>query len=148
MKHYYFSLGCLPDKTAFKTVTRSISIIIIMAIQTFNIDKSMVTCNLLHYCRSISVKKNKKQKQKQPDSTRFCHILFSDRALGGFLGHNLFDPITFYKIIVFSRFCFVILFWVKFLFSNKSLTFSKSLQHQEQKLAKRKLGKIFRRSLT
>ena len=53
-----------------------------MAVQTFNIDKSMVTCNLLTYCRSISVKK--KQKQKQPDSTRFCHILFSDRALGGF----------------------------------------------------------------
>ena len=55
-----------------------------MAVQTFNIDKSMVTCNLLTYCRSIAVKK--KQKQKQPDSTRFCHILFSDRALGGFFG--------------------------------------------------------------
>ena len=62
MKHCYFSLGCLPDKTAFKTVTRSISITIIMAVQTFNIDKSMVTCNLLTYCRSISVKKKTKTK--------------------------------------------------------------------------------------
>ena len=136
MKHCYFSLGCLPDKTAFKTVTRSISIIIIMAVQTFNIDKSMVTCNLLTYCRSISVKKKKTNK-----NSRIVLVFVISYALvelsAVFFGHNLFDPIMFYEIIVFSRFCFLILFWVKFLFSNKSLTFSKSLQHQEQKLAKR-----------
>ena len=137
MKHCYFSLGCLPDKTAFKTVTRSISIIIIMAVQTFNIDKSMVTCNLLTYCRSISVKK-KKNKNKNSRIVFVFVISYSLIELSAvFFGHNLFDPIKFYEIIVFSRFCFLILFWVKFLFSNKSLTFSKSLQHQEQKLAKR-----------
>ena len=136
MKHCYFSLGCLPDKTAFKTVTRSISIIIIMAVQTFNIDKSMVTCNLLTYCRSISVKK--KSKNKNSRIVLVFVISYSLIELSAvFFGHNLFGPIKFYEIIVFSRFCFLILFWVKFLFSNKSLTFSKSLQHQEQKLAKR-----------
>ena len=35
-----------------------------MAVQTFNIDKSMVTCNLLTYCRSISVKKKKTKQNK------------------------------------------------------------------------------------
>ena len=135
MKHCYFSLGCLPDKTAFKTVTRSISIIIIMAVQTFNIDKSMVTCNLLTYCRSISVKKKKNKNSRIVLVFVISYSLVEPSAV--FFGHNLFDPIKFYEIIVFSRFCFLILFWVKFLYSNKSLTFSKSLQHQEQKLAKR-----------
>ena len=93
MKHCCFSHGCLPDKTAFKTVTRSISMIIIMAVQNFNIDKSMVTCNLLTDCRSISVKKKEK---KNSLIVLVFVILFFDRALGRFLGHNLFDPIKFY----------------------------------------------------
>ena len=56
-----------------------------MAVQTFNIDESMVTCNMLTYCRSISVKKKKNSR-----IVLVSVILFFDRALGRFLGHNLF----------------------------------------------------------
>ena len=77
-----------------------------MAVQNFNIDKSMVTCKLLTYCRSISVKKKKKNSL----IVLVFVILFFDRTLGRFLGHNLFDPIKFYEMISFSRFCFLILF--------------------------------------
>ena len=67
--------------------------IIIMAVQNFNIDKSMVTCNLLTDCRSISVKKKEK---KNSLIVLVFVILFFDRPLGRFLGHNLLDPIKFY----------------------------------------------------
>ena len=76
-----------------------------MAVQTFDIDESMVTCNMLTYYRSISVKKKKNSR-----IVLVSVILFFDRALGRFLGHNLFDPIKFYEIISFSRFCFLTLF--------------------------------------
>ena len=80
-----------------------------MAVQTFNIDKSMVTCNLLTYCRSISVKKKKTNK-----NSRIVLVFVMSYSLielsAVFFGHNLFDPIKFYEIIVFSRFCFLILF--------------------------------------
>ena len=78
-----------------------------MAVQNFNINKSMVTCNLLTYCRSISV--IKKEKENSLIVLVFV-MLFFDRTLGRFLGHNLFDPIKFYEIISFARFCFLILF--------------------------------------
>ena len=74
-----------------------------MAVQTFNIDKSMVTCNLLTYCRSISVRKKEK---KNSLIVLVFVILFFDRALGRFLGHDLFDPIKFYEIISFHDFAF------------------------------------------
>ena len=72
-----------------------------MAVQTFNIDKSMVTCNLPTYCRSISEKKKKNSR-----IVLVFVILFFDRALGRFLGHDLFDPIKFYEIISFHDFAF------------------------------------------
>ena len=44
-----------------------------MAVQNFNVDKSMVTCNLLTDMKIDLWEK--KRKEKQPDSTRFCHLI-------------------------------------------------------------------------
>ena len=64
-----------------------------MAVQNFNVDKSMVTCNLL---TDMKIDLCEKKEKKNSLIVLVFVILFFDRALGRFLGHNLFDPIKFY----------------------------------------------------